>query len=160
MQEIAIKYIINILRGSHHLKEYRGRYGTSLSLFLLSPLVHKNRWFLVLNLKKLSFTFFNHVWCNHQVLDETYLTLKIRIWLNDNVVFLVHYLSDLIKLFPVDKQWIWSCIEYHLIWLIWTMSDKKVLFYSPIIWISIIRTSWPNKLTFIPEVSFQSINLN
>ena len=42
MQKKAIKYIIDILRGSHHLKECRERYETSLSLFLLFPLVHKD----------------------------------------------------------------------------------------------------------------------
>ena len=46
------------------------------------------------------------------LLDEIYLTLEIRIWLKIVLLYLLIIFQILLKQFPADKWWIWSCIGY------------------------------------------------
>ena len=68
MQEVTIKYIINILIGTQNSQESGGRSGASLRLSAISIRSQKPvNLFLVLHLRQLSSIFIRKA-CNHQLL--------------------------------------------------------------------------------------------
>lgn len=100
MQGIDVKYIISILLGSHHSQQSGRSDDASLPISAVSIRLRKSVNFLCIF--PFEVTTFYHQQSIINFLLEIYLTLEIRVSLNDNFVFLVDCMSNLVT--SVSRQ--------------------------------------------------------